>query len=188
MRLYHVGFSEIKTPDLKIGRKNADFAQGFYLSNDLEFSYKWAKTRIDSNTYLNTYELDITSLNIKEFKRDNEWFNYIFKNRNNYEDELKDYDVIIGPIANDTIYNTWGILTSGYVSNDKALEVLTSGPIYYQVVIKTEKALNNLKFISSIILDKDKIKKEQLILRDEEENYQGLLLKILNKEIKKIFK
>ena len=38
--LYHTGFETIRKPDITIGRKNADFGQGFYLSDDEEFSAK----------------------------------------------------------------------------------------------------------------------------------------------------
>ena len=41
--LYHTGFQEIREPDLTIGRKNADFGQGFYLTSDKDFSERWAK-------------------------------------------------------------------------------------------------------------------------------------------------
>ena len=34
--LYHTGFSAIPSPDIRYGRKNADFGQGFYLSGVLE--------------------------------------------------------------------------------------------------------------------------------------------------------
>lgn len=186
MRLYHVGFEIIKNPDIKHGRKNADFGQGFYLSPNHVFSLRWARVSKDSNTYINTYELDTTNLKIKEFKRDKEWFSYIFDNRNNHEDKLNDYDVIIGPIANDTIYNTWGILTSGLVNKDKALEVLQAGNEYYQVTIKTTKAANSLKFISAEILNLDEIKKNQVDVSSEESNYQDLMLEILGDEIKDI--
>ena len=37
MILYHVGFDIIKNPDIHYGRKNADFGQGFYLTDDKEF-------------------------------------------------------------------------------------------------------------------------------------------------------
>ena len=43
MLVYHVGFDIIKNPDIHYGRKNADFGQGFYLTDDKEFSYRWAK-------------------------------------------------------------------------------------------------------------------------------------------------
>ena len=38
MLLYHTGFDEIPAPDLRRGRANADFWQGFYLSDDPGFA------------------------------------------------------------------------------------------------------------------------------------------------------
>lgn len=183
MNLYHVGYNTIEKPDLTIGRKNADFGQGFYLSPDLNFSEKWAQFRSGYETILNTYNLDVDNLKIKTFKRDMEWFNYIYNNRNAKDDEYKEYDIIIGPIANDTIYNTWGILTSGLVDKEKSLAVLCCGNEYMQIVIKTNKALNNLKWITSEKLDKSKIENKQKEVKIEEEKYQELVLEILGNDI-----
>ena len=38
MKLYHAGKEEIREPDIYLGRKNADFGQGFYLTHDREFA------------------------------------------------------------------------------------------------------------------------------------------------------
>ena len=46
--------------------------------------------------------------------------------------------MVIGPIANDTIFNTMGILSSGFLSPEEALELLRVGPAYTQVALKTE--------------------------------------------------
>ena len=184
MLLYHVGFSEIKTPDVKYGRSNADFGQGFYTSADKDFSEKWAKKRKTETTIFNEYELDETNLKIKRFKRDQEWFDYIFSNRNFKEDYLSEYDVIIGPIANDTIYDTWGILTSGLIDSKKALEILSVGPEYEQVTLKTQKAVDNLKFLSSHIIPYDDLTKYRTQVRKEEEKYQQSLAELLEDYIK----
>ena len=186
MHLYHVGFNVIEKPDLLRGRKNADFGQGFYLSNDLDFSNKWARESSDADSILNHYEIDLNGLNVKEFKRDNEWFNYIFKNRNGFEDIYKDYDVIIGPIANDTIFDTWGIITSGYVSEKRALKALINGPEYIQIAIKTNKALEKLKFIKSEIMDKKIINSYRDEVLKEQEEYQQIVLQILGRKIRKM--
>lgn len=47
----------------------------------------------------------------------------------------------MGPIANDTIFDTLGIISSGYLKPDEALSILKIGPEYRQVAIKTEKAV-----------------------------------------------
>ena len=44
MLLYHTGPVEIRQPDIRYGRKNADFGQGFYLTPNIEFAEKWVKT------------------------------------------------------------------------------------------------------------------------------------------------
>lgn len=178
--LYHVGFYEIKKPDLKYGRKNADFGQGFYLSDNLEFVLKWAVQRDDKDTYLNKYELDLSDLNVKTFERTVEWYEYINNNRNSYEDYLKE-DVIIGPIANDILFDTLGITTSGILEKDKAYRLLNIFKTYNQIVIKTEKANDKLRFIESVILRKEELLRLKKNMKKEEKKFQKLFFKEFKK-------
>lgn len=83
IKLYHSSFDIIEKPDIHYGRKNADFAQGFYLSAEYSFSMIWSRIRKDQDVYINKYELLLDDLNIKQFTRDLEWINYIISNRNN---------------------------------------------------------------------------------------------------------
>ena len=186
MKLFHVGFARLVHPDVFYGRKNADFAQGFYTSPDEDFVKKWAKTRPDQETILNIYELNEEGLKIKRFDRNEEWFEYIFNNRHFKEDYLSDYDVIIGPIANDTIYDTWGILTSGMVDEKKALEVLSLGPSYIQVAIKSIKASNQLTWLSSIVMSPEEVKSLRGEVRKEEIEYQKIVAEKLSNVIESI--
>lgn len=180
MNLYHTGFSVINNPDIHYGRKNADFGQGFYMSDDEEFSRRWAKERRGSITYINKYELDFDGLIVKQFERNEEWFDYIFANRAGYDDKLKAYDVIIGPIANDTIYNTFGVITSGLISRDKSLKLLLEGPEYRQIVIKSERAAKALKFISSEEIPVTSIREYRKTVSEEERAYQEKIAPILS--------
>ena len=143
MILYHTGKSEIRDVDIHRGRKNADFGWGFYLTPDREFTYRWA----GENAVVSTYELDETGLDIHAFTRSADWFRYIFDNRR-ASDGLT-ADVVIGPIANDTIFDTLGIITSGFLKPEDALKLLMIGPEYIQVAVKTEKAAKQLRFIGS---------------------------------------
>ena len=179
MNIYHVGFSKIETPDIHFGRKNADFGQGFYVSPNKDFAKKWGKKRNGLDTIFNEYFLDDTGLNIKTFERNEEWFNYITNNRQNKDDYLKEYDIIIGPIANDTIYDTYGALTSGMIPMDIVLKVLCAGPQYTQIVLKTQKAVDNLKFISSHVIPYEELLNNASSVRKEEIEYQEEMSKIL---------
>lgn len=179
IRLFHVGFDIIKKPDIRIGRSNADFGQGFYLSDDQEFSKRWARERRGFSTYLNAYELQTEGLRIKQFHRDEEWFDYIYANRSNMPDSLKDFDVITGPIANDTLYDTWGIITSGQLKKEDALSLLMIGNIYEQTVIKSEKAAASLRFLQAKKLSGDEIESYRETVKKEEEAFQQQFAELL---------
>jgi len=181
LSLYHTGFSIIDKPDIHYGRKNADFGQGFYLSLDMEFTRRWIRASKDSDSYINYYELDLDGLSVKKFLRDKEWIQYIQTNRKQVKDLYSQYDVIIGPIANDTLFDLNGITTSGYLNLDQSLEILKLGVEYRQVVIKTEKAASNLKFLSSDIISREKIDIAQALVAKEEEIFQEEFANLLQK-------
>jgi len=181
MKLYHVGFDIIKEPDINAGRKNADFGKGFYLSDNKEFSIRWAKQRKGLTTYINIYELDTDGLNIKKLRKDKHWFKNIYLNRLNVKDIYADYDVVIGPIANDTIFDTLGIITSGIFSDKESLQLMKVGNRYTQVVIKSEKALNNLKWETAEEINDEDIDGYRELVKKEEVKYQQKLADVIEK-------
>ncbi len=170
MKLYHAGNVIIEQPDVHYGRKNADFGQGFYTTPDEAFARRWAKDRKGETAYINVYEIDCTDLHVKVLERDEEWFRYIFQNRRLIPDTI-DADLIIGPVANDTIFDTFGIFTSGFLTDEEALAMLKEGPAYWQAVLKSEKAALALKWIRADILTPQEISDNQKLLKEEEEAY-----------------
>ena len=166
MLLYHGSNTDIKEINLAMCRPYKDFGQGFYLTTDHDFAERWAS----EDAYINEYELDIEGLTIIKLERDQEWFEYIFENRRARDN--KTADVIMGPIANDTIFDTLGIISSGFLKAEQMLKLLTIGPLYHQVAVKTEKAKNQLKWHSADNVKIDvKIKDMR---RREQEEYQKL--------------
>ena len=179
IKVFHAGYDRIPDPDIHRGRKNADFGQGFYLSDNYEFASRWVREKAGADIIVNSYELDETGLNIKEFDRDPEWFRYVFSNRRSFPDTFPEADIIIGPISNDTIYNTLGIVTSGFLSDEDAMKLLSVGPLYRQIVLKSRKAADHLTFISSEILPNDLIAANKSIVAKEEENYLTEFAKVM---------
>lgn len=173
MKLYHTSNTEIRDPDIYRGRKNADFGQGFYLTTDMDFAYRWA----GKDAIVNEYNLYEEGLLIHRFKRDEDWFNYIFQNRR-VRDGLS-VDVVIGPIANDTIFETLGIISSGLLSTADAMKILMIGPEFTQAAIKTEKAASQLKWIRS-----EKITKlDEAYRRAEQAEYDAAFAEVLQEII-----
>jgi hypothetical protein len=171
MILYHTSEKEIRNPDIHYGRKNADFGWGFYLTPDKDFAYRWA----GKNAVVNIYELDENDLDIHSFERDVNWFQYIFDNRR-MKDGLS-VDVVIGPIANDTIFDTLGIISSGFLEPDDALKLLLIGLEYTQVAIKTPKAAEHLHFVKAERVDGFTTEE----LQAEQESYQEIFARELEK-------
>ena len=164
MVLYHTSQFVIPVPDIRKGRRNADFGQGFYLTPDKGFAYRLAR----KDAIVNQYELDLTGLRVCSFSRTEDWFEYIFHNRR--AKDLLDSDVVTGPIANDTIFDTLGIISSGFLSSKEAMQLLIIGPEYTQVAVKTEKAAEKLRWIGAERITG--VKEYKASLKKEQDEYQ----------------
>jgi hypothetical protein len=171
MILYHTGGSVIDRPDLDHGRLNADFGKGFYLTPDREFAQRWAL----SGGYLNRYDLDTEGLDILRLTRNGDWFRYLCDNRNRKDGSSA--DLVMGPIANDTLYNTFGFISSGFLTEEEALRLLLLGPEYTQVAIKTELALSKLRFLDATPIENSA--SLRALVKQEEESYLELFAKAM---------
>ena len=173
MLLYHAGYQVIQRPDVRHGRKNADLGQGFYLTADRDFACRWTGLRKDERAVLNTYSLSTEGLRVHRFDRGEAWFDYIFANRRLRPDTLN-ADIVIGPIANDTIYDTFGIITSGFLDRRDSLRLLMIGPEYTQVALKTERAAEQLTWLDAAEIAPDDAEGFQRAVAQEQHAYQQL--------------
>ena len=113
--VYHGSYTTIKDPEIKTGKYTKDFGEGFYCTLLKEQAIKWAN-KYDSPV-LNVYEYDEnTSLNIKEFSiLSEEWLDFVINCRNGVK---HDYDIVIGAMADDQIYNYVTDLTLGIITRE----------------------------------------------------------------------
>lgn len=149
---YHGSYIEIKEPDLKHSRSEIDFGKGFYLTKDNYLANKWAcKYRANEpRSFTSCYTFDYTNLNIHEFALDEEWLDYVAANRNGEENHDYDsYDLLIGTIADDKLYNIIDLYSIGAVSAEIALKVMNDMDYGLQYVLKSQKALECLHFEKS---------------------------------------
>ncbi|MCR5144668.1 MAG: DUF3990 domain-containing protein [Lachnospiraceae bacterium] len=179
MRVYHTGYLELKKPDVHYGRENADFGQGFYVTPEQEFALRWAKAREGQQTIINEYELDLSGLNVHRFDRSIDWFRYIFKNRKTATDML-DVDVVIGPIANDIIFDTMGIISSGFLEEEEALRLLLVGPEFHQIALKTEAAAVKLNWLGARVIGKDELEANAAWIEAEQKKYLEQLAEVID--------
>ena len=102
MTVYHGGYMPVEYPRIRTGRYTKDFGPGFYCTIIKEQAERWAK-RYDKKI-VSIYNVRLNSnLRIKEFKEmTDEWLDFIISCRSGKQ---HDYDIVIGAMANDQIYN-----------------------------------------------------------------------------------
>lgn len=153
MLLYHGSNVEVNEPKVIPSKRLLDFGSGFYLTSDFEQAKKWAlRTAINRDKGIPTvsvFEVDENSLkelNLLYFKSsDVDWLRFISANRTGKAIN-NDYDVIIGPVANDQAIRTVNNYLRGYFPEDVAIKLLLPQKLKDQCVFRTEKSINLLKF------------------------------------------
>ena len=158
MLVYHGSYCKIENPDIKYSRKNLDFGKGFYVTGLKEQAIKWAKIiKIRNNAdkcFLNKYNLDIEKIKdnykVKEFDSYSvEWLDFIIDCRAG-SDIYTNYDLVIGGIADDRVFNTLDLYTNGLIEKSEALNRLKYYKPNNQICIISESIVRDeLKFISS---------------------------------------
>lgn len=103
--------------------------------------------------YLSIYEIDekqLKNLKIKKFEKAGlEWLLYVTHNRTKDYQIEKDYNIVIGPVANDNTAPVLNLYISGLINEETAIDNLKTYVLRDQYTFKTEEALSYLKFIGS---------------------------------------
>lgn len=144
--IYHRSYMEIEFPEIRKHRFTKDFSWGFYCTKIKEQAEKWADKF--NTSIVNVYEVkDINSLNIKAFEDyTDEWLEFVVKCRSGNTHE---YDVVIGPMADDTIYDYIEAYTQGQMNKQKFFELMKFKYPTHQISFHTIKDLDCINFIES---------------------------------------
>lgn len=158
MRLYHGSTVTVKHPSLRLGRANTDFGKGFYTTTDYEQAARWARIRRrreqSEEAIVTVYEVDDhllqrKDLRIMEYHGATEgWLNFVVNNRRSAP--LHDYDIVLGPVANDALYATISMYENGQLSVEAAIVQLKTHKLFNQVSFHNKTALSHLHFVESI--------------------------------------
>lgn len=150
MILYHGSYLEISKPDLKHSRNNVDFGRGFYTTPIYEQAVKWCGKfrRRGKEGIVSRYLFDEENMqNLKVLQFDSyseEWLDFILNCRNGKDST--DYDVVIGGVANDKVFNTVELFFDGLIDKKEAINRLRYEKPNLQVCLRSEKAIECLVF------------------------------------------
>ena len=143
--LYHGSKEIVEMPEIRIQKYNKDFYFGFYCTVYPEQAKRWA-TRFDGIGYLNEYQyVPNDTLRVKVFpEMTEEWLDFIASCRTGIP---HDYDIVEGPMADDTIFNYVQNFIDGKISRDAFWSLAKFKKPTHQISFHTAKALTTLKFL-----------------------------------------
>lgn len=153
--LFHGGSHVIPIPEIRELQRTLDFGKGLYLTTSKEQAERWVKNRLlkqDAEGYVNKYSFDLSSaiaaLNVKIFESaDEDWVNFVLANRM-IDGFCHDFDVVIGPVADDKVYTQFSLFEQGIISKETLIRELKTYRLVDQYLFHTDKALPHLKYIS----------------------------------------
>ncbi len=154
MILYHGSYLPIANPDISFSRVELDFGKGFYTTPVYEQAEKWSYRfkRRGRSAIVSQYEFDskvleeISTLQFRSYSE--EWFDFIVNCRNG--NEVADYDLIIGGIANDNVFNTLQLFSNNYIDKKDAIKRLQYENPNIQYCFKKQQIIDKyLCFITS---------------------------------------
>lgn len=154
MKLYHGSNKFIDKPKIIVPDRRLDFGTGFYLTSSYEQAKKWAvlttERRGEGKPIISIYDFDEEKLNnlsiLKFDSPSKEWLLFVSSNRNN-PIFVNDYDLVIGPVANDQTMPVLRLYFAGIYDENEAIKRLLPQKLKDQYTFKTDKALSFLKYV-----------------------------------------
>ena len=144
MQLYHGSVEIVRLPEIRISRFAKDFGIGFYCKLLKAQAVRWA-TRFGDG-YVNQYAYmpnpALRSLRFAEMSE--EWLDFIAACRSG---KPHDYDIVEGPMADDTIFNYVQSFLDGEISREAFWALAKFKHPTHQICFHTEAALTTIRFI-----------------------------------------
>ena len=153
MILYHGSTVDIEHIDLAKSKPNKDFGRAFYLSANYDQAMEMAQFKAEFAELppvVNVYRFDEKLLREFKYKRfeayTEEWAHFVYNHRTDPQGRtLHDYDVVFGPIANDTIGAQITRFKQGYISFEQFLQrIQYPKGITFQYAFCTQRAIDKL--------------------------------------------
>lgn len=156
MKVYHGSLEIVVHPVIRVPNRTLDYGKGFYTTTSESQAAAWVKRRINGFSpigYVNVYELNddvLSDMNILSFNEPTEeWLDFVMNNRTN-PDFTHDYDIVLGPVANDRVYAAFALYESGFINKTELIKELKAYKLVDQYLFHTEKSLKALSFIEAI--------------------------------------
>lgn len=154
MRLFHGTNIDFLRIDLQKCKPNKDFGRGFYLTDIKRQALDMAVRRCDiehsGTPVVQEYSFDETllksgELSVKTFDSvSKEWAEFILSNRQSRGRRVHDYDIVVGPVADDGVVFQLNLYQQHLINIDQLVEGLTYRKLNRQYYFGTQRAVEKL--------------------------------------------
>jgi hypothetical protein len=144
MQIYYGSNVIVNQPKIITDGFYKDFGYGFYCTNFEKQAKRWALTKKNKhvvNVYSYTENKNLNCLIFKEMR--DEWLDFVVSSRQGIRHE---YDIVEGPMADDTIWNYVDDFARGLISRTAFWELVKFKYPTHQIVFCTEAALKCLEY------------------------------------------
>lgn len=148
--LYHASKQVVEYPEIRKAKYTKDFSWGFYCTGHYKQAVRWAN-RGKGSPVINQYSYRPDgSLSILKFEgMTDEWLDFIARCRSG---ESHRYDIVEGPMANDTIWNYVNDFLVGNITRKQFWVLAEFRHPTHQISFHTLAALDCLTFEGSEIV------------------------------------
>ncbi len=149
MEIYHASGETVEFPEVRIAKFTKDLSWGFYCTKDIEQAKKWATRHHRDEPIINIYNYtENQELKMLKFEEMNEeWLEFVVKCRNG---ETHSYDIVEGPMADDTIWTFLQDYLDGDITKEAFWELAKFKYPTHQISFHTLRALQTISFERSI--------------------------------------
>lgn len=143
--IYHGSLEIVQQPIIKIARYHKDFYYGFYCTMMKDQAERWAM-RYSGHGMLNEYlyQPNETLKKLQFGEMNEEWLDFIVACRLG---KSHDYDIVEGPMANDTIFNYVQDFVDKKISREAFWALAKFKRPTHQISFHTARALTTLQFV-----------------------------------------
>jgi hypothetical protein len=147
MELYHGGNEIIEFPEIRKTKYTKDFSWGFYCTNSYEQARKWAQRKFQTGIISVYNYTENNKLSVLRFdKMTDQWLDFIADCRSG---KIHNYDIVEGPMADDTVWNYVNDFIAGTISRSAFWELAKFKHPSHQISFHTLQALETLTFLRS---------------------------------------
>ncbi|MBE6132937.1 MAG: DUF3990 domain-containing protein [Erysipelotrichaceae bacterium] len=173
--IYHGSKNIIEKPTIYGGKPTNDYGYGFYCTEQKELANEWACSD-NGDGYANEYLLDLDGLNVLDLTSKKytilNWIALLLKYRipngmseneeivrkyilDNFLLDLEGVDVIKGYRADDSYFSFARDFIRNTISLKQLSKAMELGKLGIQIVLKSQKAYDQLKYINSSIAENE---------------------------------